>query len=123
VTTGKGFTDGPTGIVPPGPQAADTRYAAEGHGTYVARLRGDDVWRKEFARLWGPLTGTATPPARPKGEREWFVVDSWCRQRIWGEWNGGYYRGTSTPLPAEDPNAPTRSGYKNSCEGLRPPPP
>ena len=123
VSTGKGFTDGPTGLVPPGPQAADSRYAAEGHGTYVARLRGDEVWQAEFARLWRPLTGAAQPPARPKGEREWFLVDSWCRQHIWGEWTGGYYKGKTTPLPANDPGSPTRTSLRNSCEGLQPPPP
>jgi hypothetical protein len=122
VSTGKGFTDGATGLVPPGPQAADSRYAAEGHGTYAARLRGTKEWLAEFQRIWGPLTGTASPPARPAGEREWFLVDSWCRQHIWGEWTGGYYKGTSTPLPAEDPNAPTRTSLKNACEGMQPPP-
>ncbi len=121
VSTGKGFTDGPTGLVPPGPQAADSRYAAEGHGTYVARLRGDAVWQSEFARLWGPLTGAATPPARPAGEREWFLVDSWCRQQIWGEWTGGYYT-SGKPLPADDPAAPTRTSLKNGCDHLQPTP-
>ncbi|HEX8002722.1 MAG TPA: S8/S53 family peptidase [Mycobacteriales bacterium] len=122
VSTGKGFTDGPTGVVPPAPQAADSRWAAEGHGTYVARLRGDDVWLAEFRRLWGPLTGTAAAPPRPKGEREWFLVDSWCRQHVWGEWTGGYYRGAATPLPADDPSQPARTSLRQSCEGLQPPP-
>jgi hypothetical protein len=122
VSTGKGFTDGPTGMAPPGPQAADSRWAAEGHGTYVARLRGDGAWQAEFARLWGPLTGAAQPPARPKGEREWFLVDSWCRQHIWGEWTGGYYKGGGTPLPADDPSQPTRTSFRHSCEGLQQPP-
>ena len=121
VSTGKGFTDGPTGLVPPTQQAADTRYAAEGHGTYAARLNGDGAWKKEFDRLWKPLTGTANPPQRPKGEREWFVVDSWCRQHIWGEWNGGYYV-SGKALPENDPNAPARTALRNGCEGMQPPP-
>ena len=121
VSTGKGFTDGPTGLVPPTQQTADSRYAAEGHGTYAARLRGDAEWKKEFDRLWLPLTGKANPPKRPAGEREWFLVDSWCRQHIWGEWSGGYYSSGVT-LPADSPDHPTRTAYRNGCEGLQPPP-
>ena len=118
VSTGKGFTDGPTGLVPPGPQAADSKYAAEGHGTYVSRLRGDAVWQEEFDRLWKPMLGTAQPPARPAGELDWFLVDSWCRQRIWGEWSGGYWTSGKT-LPAPDPNRPTTSSYRQGCEHLQ----
>ena len=121
VSTGKGFTDGPTGLVPPTPQAADSRYAAEGHGTYAARVDGDGPWKKEFARLWDPLVGNAVPPARPQGERDWFLVDSWCRQHIWGEWNGGYWR-SGTPLPEPDPDAPATTALRNACEGMQPPP-
>ena len=120
-STGKGFTDGPTGLVPPAPQASDTKYAAEGHGTYVARLRGDSVWQAEFAKLWKPLTGTAVPPKRPDGEKDWFVVDSWCRQHIWGEWTGGYYK-SGAALPGPDPTAPTRTALQNACQGMMPPP-
>ena len=121
VSTGKGFTDGPTGAVPPDHQVADTRYAAEGHGTYVARLRGNAVWTAEFARLWQPMIGAAAPPPRPAGEREWFVVDSWCRQHIWGAWTGGYYQ-PGAALPAPDPNAPARTSLQVTCQGMRPPP-
>jgi hypothetical protein len=120
VSTGKGFTDGPTGTVPPGQRAADSQWAAEGHGTYAARLRGTKDWLTEFDRLIKPILGTANPPARPKGEKEWFEVDSWCRQHIWGEWTGGYY--TSGNLPADDPNYPTRSALHESCQGLTAPP-
>jgi len=121
VSTGKGFTDGPTGAVPPTPQLADSRYAAEGHGTYVARLKGDSVWKKEFNRVWLPMTGAAAPPARPAGEKDWFVVDSWCRQHIWGEWTGGYYK-SSQPLPDPDPDQPGRTSLQQACQGMQPPP-
>jgi hypothetical protein len=120
-STGKGFTDGAVGAAP-GERVADTYYAAEGHGTYAARLRGTKAWLAEFDRLWGPLTGRTAAPKRPAGEREWFVVDSWCRQHIWGEWTGGYYHGSSTPLPANDPQWPTRTAYRNGCEGMTAPP-
>jgi hypothetical protein len=121
VSTGKGYTDGLLGATT-SPRAADTYFAAEGHGTYAARLHGDGPWQQEFARLWGPLTGTSAAPKRPAGERDWFLVDSWCRQHIWGEWTGGYYRGTATPLPANDPAWPTRTALRNGCEGATAPP-
>ena len=119
VSTGKGFTDGPTGLVPPGPQLADSRWLVEGHGTYVARLQGDEVWLAEFSRLWKTLTGDAAEIARPAEERNWFIVDSWCRQHIWGEWTGGYYHGGA--LPADDPAAPSRTSYRQSCQNLQAP--
>jgi hypothetical protein len=122
VSTGKGFTDGVTATVPPTPRLADAHWAAEGHGTYAARLNGTAAWLKEFDRLWKPLVGLGAPPKRPKGERDWFVVDSWCRQHIWGEWTGGYYR-SGTSLPADDPSgAPARTALRHGCEGLQPPP-
>jgi hypothetical protein len=119
VSTGKGYTDGPTGTAQ-GPRAADTYYAAEGHGTYAARLRGDKAWLAEFDRLWKPLAGLAAPPKRPAGEKEWFTVDSWCRQHIWGEWTGGYFHGGA--LPADDPAWPTRSALHQACAGMTAPP-
>lgn len=121
ISTGKGYTDGATGLVPPTPRAADTYYAAEGHGTYRARLDKDDAkWLAEFNRVWLPMTGAAVPPARPAGERDWFVVDSWCRQHIWGEWGGGYFHGGA--LPPDNSMYPTRTSLHASCQNLQQPP-
>ncbi|HEU0130749.1 MAG TPA: S8/S53 family peptidase [Mycobacteriales bacterium] len=119
VSTGKGYTDGLLGLTTT-PRAADSQYAAEGHGTYAARLHGDKAWLAEFDRLWKPLVGAAKAPARPAGEKEWFLVDSWCRQHIWGEWSGGYYKGGA--LPADDPNYPTRTSLHNACQNMQQPP-
>ena len=119
VTTGKGYTEGQTGLGPFGTQPADSRYAVEGHGTYFAKFNGEAAWQKEFARFWDVLTGDAAPPARPAGERDWFLVDSWCRQHIWGEWTGGYWR-QGTQLPEADPAYPTRASYQRACENMRP---
>jgi hypothetical protein len=121
VSTGEGYTDGALGVTTT-PRVSDTHWAAEGHGTYAARLRGDAAWQAEFKRLWGPLTGTAAAPKRPAGEREWFLVDSWCRQHIWGEWTGGYFSGNPSKLPANDSAHPTRTSYRNGCENLQPTP-
>ena len=62
-------------------------------------------------------------PQRPPGEAEWFAVDSWCRQHIWGSWNGGaYVSAAKTPLPAPDPNTPSRNAYHAGCNALTKPP-
>jgi hypothetical protein len=117
-----------TGHAPAGaaPQAfkADERYAAEGHGTYLARQKADEViWAKEFDLILKPLFGTGSAPQRPEDERDWMIVDSWCRQHIWGAWDGGYYVEGKTALPGDDPDGhPTRTSYKNSCAGLTRPP-
>ncbi|HVE63093.1 MAG TPA: S8/S53 family peptidase [Mycobacteriales bacterium] len=108
------------------PKAADERYFSEGHGTYRARLNrpktGDGEWLAEFQRLWGPLSGTAAVPARPADERDWMLVDSWCRQQIWGPWNGGYFVKGKTALPGPSPTAPSRTAYQQGCTGQRRPP-
>jgi hypothetical protein len=116
-----------TGHAPSGaaPQAfkADERYAAEGHGTYLARVGSDDgAWLKEFDLIRKPMFGLAPAPKRPEDERDWMLVDSWCRQHIWGSWDGGYYHEGKTPLPADDGSHPTRASYKNACNGLAKPP-
>lgn len=105
------------------PWKADEKYMVEGHGTYLARVKADDEeWLNEFDLLRKPLLGLAPPPPRPEDERDWFIVDSWCRQHIWGEWTGGYYLPGKTTLPADDSAHPTRASYKNGCNGLARPP-
>ena len=112
----------PGGSAPQG-FASDERYAAEGHGTYLARVTSDDAaWLKEFDLVRKPLFGLAAAPPRPEDERAWMIVDSWCRQHIWGAWDGGYYVAGKTPLPQDDAAHPTRAAYKNGCTGLTRPP-
>jgi hypothetical protein len=59
---------------------------------------------------------------RPAGERKWMIVDSFCRQHIWGGWKGGYYVDGKTKLPGPDPNWPVRSLLEGSCPAMMPPP-
>jgi hypothetical protein len=107
----------------PQPFQADERYAAEGHGTYLARVHGDaEEWLQEFDLIRKPLLGLAAAPSRPDDEKAWFIVDSWCRQHIWGTWNGGYYVTGKTAMPADDNAHPTREAYRNGCAGLVRPP-
>ena len=106
------------------PPVADSRRLSEGYGTYRARLDGTAKWLAEFdGRFWGVLNGTRAEPKRPAGDVEWFRVDSWCRQHIWGEWtSGAYVNATRTPLPAPDPATPSRNAYHEGCRGLTRPP-
>jgi hypothetical protein len=106
------------------PPVADSRRLSEGYGTYRARLDGTAKWLAEFdTRFWGVLTGAKPAPARPAGDTEWFRVDSWCRQHIWGAWRGGsYVDATKTPLPAPDPMTPSRNAYQVGCNALVKPP-
>ena len=102
------------------PRLADEHYANEGFGTYYARLKQDDErWLAEFDRFFGPVVGTRAALARPADEAAWFLVDSWCRQHVFGSWSGGYYRDGRTTLPAPDPQAaPLRTAYAAACNGL-----
>ena len=70
------------------------------------------------SRALDPLIGAAPALTRPADEAAWFVVDSWCRQHIFGAWSGGYYKDGKTPLPAPDAAAPTRSALTAACNGL-----
>jgi hypothetical protein len=119
-----GFTDGAAGVVE-SPAVADTRWAAEGYGTFRGTLnRSGNGAREDVTRVVGPALGTAKPQARPAGETEWFRVDSFCRQHIWGTWSGGAYKNDkATPLPAADPVAwPTRTAIQTGCPALTQPP-
>ena len=50
------------------------------------------------------------------------IVDSWCRQKIWGAWNGGYYLDGKTKLPGSSPAQPGRSAYREACAEMSRPP-
>ena len=91
---------------------------ATGHGFYAGREQKDrDVWTREFDRILAPLEGRTEAIGRAPGEREWMIVDSYCRQRNWGAWGGGEYVDASTQLPGPDPAWPVRSGREASCPG------
>jgi hypothetical protein len=101
----------------------EDEFMNEGHGTYFAReTRDDKAWLKEFRRIIGPLFGRAKELERPEGEEEWMIVDSFCRQEIWGEWTDGYYNIDRTELPGPDERYPIRSSLEASCPGIPQPP-
>ncbi len=101
------------------PPVGEDEFMNEGHGTYLARLeRDDEAWNDEFQRVLAPLEGRAAARQRPAGEREWMVVDSFCKQKKFGEWRGGYYVEGKTPVPASDPKWPVRSAMAAACTAL-----
>jgi hypothetical protein len=108
-----------SGSDPTLPPAGETELMGEGHGTYFARQAGPDsnAWLAEVERIAGPLSGRAPALERPAGEREWFVVDSYCRQAMWGAWSRGYFVDGATELPGTDPAWPVRSAYEKTCPG------
>ena len=121
-STGGGTAPG--GLAPQ-PRLADEHWANEGYGTYYARLKQDDaLWLKEQSQFTGPLLGTRAALKRPADEKAWFLVDSWCRQHIFGSWSGGTYKEGRDTLPGPDPAAaPVRTAYGVACNALMPVPP
>ena len=105
------------------PAVGEEEFLNEGHGSYFGRETGRlNDYDKEFQRIVGPLFGTGKALERPVGETEWMIVDSFCRQHLWGAWKGGYYIEGKTELPESTPTAPLRTLIKESCPLLQPPP-
>ena len=112
---------GQLGQHPTAPPVGEEELLGEGHGTYFARQAGpvpdSREWLVELERVYGPMVGRAPVLERPEGERDWFVVDSYCKQQNWGAWRFGYYVEGETGLPGTDPAWPVRSAYRETCLG------
>ncbi|MGH3119330.1 MAG: S8/S53 family peptidase [Gaiellales bacterium] len=93
------------------------RFMAEGHGVYTARLGGTTELMKEIDAITLPMDGSAAALPPGPGETEWFRVDSFCRQQIWGSWSAGYYR-VGSPLPDPSPLWPLRTTLAAGCAAL-----
>ena len=120
IRTPQGMQIGEDETYPPA-EPAEADFASEGFGTFFARSRPSD-YGDELGRVLGPMTGAAPAPTRSPAETDWFVVDSYCRQQIWGTWSGGAWS-EGDPLPLPDPNWPVRTATAASCAALLPPPP
>jgi hypothetical protein len=80
-------------------------YITEGHGIVYGR-KDRNRYQAEQRQIQDALFGAVSPPARPPAEPAWFVVDSKCRQRLWGVWSMGLYTGTDPVFnPAVDQTA------------------
>ncbi|MEA2452836.1 MAG: serine protease [Actinomycetota bacterium] len=115
-----------TGMSPAGygaaPAIGEDEFANEGHGSYFGRETGRiEDWLEEFERIRAPLEGRDKALERPDGELEWMIVDSFCRQHLWGNWKGGYYIDGKTDLPGPDPMWPARSSIESTCPYMQPP--
>lgn len=84
--------------------AADTiwpstqyNYYYQGHGVVGGRMSNSRyvTEQQQFADF---LAGNTVALTRPAGEQNWMVVDSKCRQKLWGSWTGGYYTGAVPEL-------------------------
>ena len=113
IHTSAGMSVGPTpAVLPP---VGEDEFLNEGHGSYFGLMDGRGTWREELDRIVLPMLGTSKGLDRPEGEREWMIVDSFCRQHLWGSWTGGYYRADKTSLPGPSPLWPLRSTIETSC--------
>lgn len=118
VHTAAGMTGG-LGLLA-APPIGEDEFLNEGHGTYLGRLEGDKTWLEEIARVVDPMLGRAKTLERPEGERDWMVVDSFCRQHLWGSWRGGYFVDGKTNLPGASPEWPVRTTIETSCPNVPP---
>ncbi|MDQ3952205.1 MAG: S8/S53 family peptidase [Actinomycetota bacterium] len=118
VHTDAGMTSG-AGIVAAPPLGED-EFLNEGHGTYLGLLDGRETWLDEIGRVVDPMLGRAEVLERPEGEREWMIVDSFCRQHLWGAWRGGYYVDGKTELPGSSPEWPLRTLIETACPQVPP---
>jgi hypothetical protein len=114
--TGHGYSVG--GVTPGAPGSDEAEYLSVGHGFYAGREAKDrEAFAGESAALLATMTGTAAALARPPSERDWMIVDSYCRQDNWGPWGGGYFVAGTTALPGSDPGWPLRSALEATCPG------
>jgi hypothetical protein len=118
VPTGNGVTVSGQLVNPTLPPVGEETLMWEGHGAYLGRVSRDpNAWLAEHQRIMGPLTGAGAALQRPAGEREWFTVRSYCRQRNWGSWGFGHYVQGKTALPPVALNWPIRSLFVRACPG------
>lgn len=70
-------------------------YTGQGHGIVYGRYDpGRHVAQQR--RFLDALGGAVASYSRPPGEANWTMVDSKCRQRLWGTWGEGDYDGRTT---------------------------
>jgi hypothetical protein len=94
---------------------SDSTFMTEGHGSIFGRIVSDDAWLTETASITALALGNRAPTGPDDVEDEWFVVDSYCRQLIWGEWPDGRFTGQDIPFYIE---RPLLNAFYNGCDGL-----
>lgn len=88
-------------------------YYYQGHGALAGLNGGYSSYQVEVTRFLDALIGDVASISRPAGERDWFTIDSKCRQKLWGSWSGGYYNGADPVLDRVDD--PIASAFNEWC--------
>jgi len=102
----------PQTTIPPTTHA----YYYRGHGVYSGIANGRDDHLSERRAIADLMRGVIAPPELPQRESDWWIADSFCRQRLWGSWGNGYYR---DGVPSSDPvDAPLAASFLAWCSGL-----
>ncbi len=111
--TYQGDQVGSVAALPPGASRNEMTAMSEGHGTFWGRYKGTEHWVGETSRIAGYAAGNWYSP-QSANQRNWFIVDSMCRQETWGAWEHGYYNAT-TVLPTANADWPVRTALVESC--------
>ena len=95
-------------------------YSYVGHGVLSGRRTSEADHESEWTQMVQNMLGNVASPTRPIGETNWFIVDSKCRQRIWGSWSEGAYRGVEPALGL--PNDGPAMALDAACKHIPPRP-
>ncbi len=109
----------PAGVASTPAKTEETELASEGHGSYFGKLKGPEAFAAELANITAPMEGAAAALERSGAEKDWMTVDSYCRQQIWGTWNGGYWK-DGQALPSASPSWPLRTLIAENCDEFFP---
>lgn len=95
----------------------DKAYYYQGHGFLAGLIDGQEQYDAEWRRMVAVAVGDEAPYTRPAGEAEWMTVDSKCRQKLWGAWDGGYYHGVDPVLDNEQDTIAT--AFNTWCDEVQ----
>lgn len=96
-------------------------YYYQGHGVVRGLDQTTAAFAAEQSKILGSLDGTSAPIPRPLGEQNWFVTDSYCRQKIWGFWEYGLFRrGNVAPGAPQTPSDgdDVAPAFGTACQAL-----
>lgn len=114
-TTGVAAT---TALPPVDFSTEEERLMSQGYGIFTGRYHGEGTLVAEVERIVAIIQGKGSE-VRPVGERDWMIVDSYCRQQRWGHWSDGAYE-EGTRLPQPSPLWPIRSALVARCASTGP---
>ncbi|MDO9453039.1 MAG: S8/S53 family peptidase [Stagnimonas sp.] len=104
--------------IPMSANQKELEFLAEGHGSLFGKLKGDENYEAELARITGFATGEWFAE-QDADQKAWMIADSICRQAAWGSWEHGYTAGNEAP--ALSPTWPVRTYLAEACPLTLPP--